>query len=270
MFRREWNRRDLLKPTPNPQYDYVRVRMTPKQFDTAFGSRECPFPVSSTTLTLTPGQADILIGWLNDEAAEETAESRQKEIAGLLDKIKVEEKRAGLIPRTVNVVSPRSSKVRTLISEDSMLKLYRRHNRACPVQDTRVWRNCECPVWVQGRLDGKPIQKSMKTRNWERAVALVNAMERVSSTSGQVFLHSVLHFRRIRRSWVDDRGNSLADVLSDAGKDGWELVSVLHTAFEIMCFLRDQPRWCCPSSSVLPFQQSRTSIVLRISQKPPV
>jgi hypothetical protein len=37
--------------------------------------------------------------------------------------------------------------------------------------------NCACPVWVQGRLHGKMLRKSLGIRNWESAQKIVRDWE---------------------------------------------------------------------------------------------
>jgi integrase len=39
-------------------------------------------------------------------------------------------------------------------------------------------RKCKCPIWANGRVLGKLIRKSLKTRNWETAQRLVRDYER--------------------------------------------------------------------------------------------
>src|SRR6266436_7635021 len=62
-----------------------------------------------------------------------------------------------------------------------MLHLYRRHLESC----TRTKRNanCSCPVWVQGRLHGRMMRKSLGIRNWESAQKIVRDWESRVGTS---------------------------------------------------------------------------------------
>ena len=57
-----------------------------------------------------------------------------------------------------------------------MLNLYRRHVADCPHR-TRRKKNCACPVWVQGTLNGKWVRRSLGIRNWESAQKLVRNWE---------------------------------------------------------------------------------------------
>jgi site-specific recombinase XerD len=45
------------------------------------------------------------------------------------------------------------------------LTLYRRHAGGCPIQDSSDLQNCECPLWVHGRVRGKFIRISLDTRS---------------------------------------------------------------------------------------------------------
>ena len=65
-----------------------------------------------------------------------------------------------------------------------MLTIYRRHRKSCACQGAlgvRVHvegdifvrkrkRNCSCVLWADGILDGKEIRKSLKTRDWQKAL----------------------------------------------------------------------------------------------------
>jgi len=57
-----------------------------------------------------------------------------------------------------------------------MLTIFRRHLAECKFR-TRKHRNCQCPIWVQGVLDGRKIRKSLDLRNWEAAQKLVRDWE---------------------------------------------------------------------------------------------
>jgi integrase/recombinase XerD len=56
-----------------------------------------------------------------------------------------------------------------------MLHLYRRHLEGCGRKKRQS--NCSCPVWVQGRLHGQMMRKSLGIRNWESAQKIVRDWE---------------------------------------------------------------------------------------------
>jgi hypothetical protein len=60
-----------------------------------------------------------------------------------------------------------------------MLTLWRRHLAACPHRDKgRDYEKCNCPIWCDGDIEGGPrIRKSMKLRDWARAVRKRDRME---------------------------------------------------------------------------------------------
>ena len=59
-----------------------------------------------------------------------------------------------------------------------MLNPYRRHVKSCPHRsDGRKYRRCRCPIWVDGTLDGHDVRKSVQTRNWEKAQAMIRDWE---------------------------------------------------------------------------------------------
>ena len=38
-------------------------------------------------------------------------------------------------------------------------------------------RKCKCPIWVNGRVRGEIVRKSLKTRNWETALRIARKWE---------------------------------------------------------------------------------------------
>lgn len=62
-----------------------------------------------------------------------------------------------------------------------MLALYRRHHALCKHRSRR-FRNCKCPIWVQGSLRGEYVRRSLDLRSWEAANDLVRGWE----ASGEV------------------------------------------------------------------------------------
>lgn len=57
-----------------------------------------------------------------------------------------------------------------------MLAIYRRHQPPCR-RTSRRFRNCKCPIWVQGSLGGEYVRRSLDLRAWEAAVDLVRGWE---------------------------------------------------------------------------------------------
>lgn len=52
-----------------------------------------------------------------------------------------------------------------------MLNLFRRHTPKCPHRNKgRDWIKCHCPIWTDGELNGERYRRSLKTRDWARAV----------------------------------------------------------------------------------------------------
>ena len=62
-----------------------------------------------------------------------------------------------------------------------MLAIYRRHQAPCK-HTSRRFRNCKCPIWVQGSLRGEYVRRSLDLRSWEAASELVRGWE----ASGEV------------------------------------------------------------------------------------
>ena len=53
-----------------------------------------------------------------------------------------------------------------------MLTAYRRHQAPCSHRSRR-FKNCKCPIWVQGSLRGEYVRRSLDLRSWEAAANLV-------------------------------------------------------------------------------------------------
>jgi site-specific recombinase XerD len=63
------------------------------------------------------------------------------------------------------------------------LTLWRWHARSCPHRSKgRRWTRCNCGIWVQGSLGGEWIKRSLNTRDWSAAAAIVHGWE----ASGQI------------------------------------------------------------------------------------
>jgi len=64
-----------------------------------------------------------------------------------------------------------------------MLQVYRRHVKSCrfwtgrSTNGNRRNNNCRCPVWVDGFVTGKGINKSLGLRDWTRANVIVRDWE---------------------------------------------------------------------------------------------
>ena len=57
-----------------------------------------------------------------------------------------------------------------------MLQIYRRHRHPCRYTSRR-FRNCKCPIWVQGSLGREYVRRSLDLRAWEAATDLVRGWE---------------------------------------------------------------------------------------------
>jgi integrase len=57
-----------------------------------------------------------------------------------------------------------------------MLTIYRRHQAPCRFTSRR-YRNCNCPIWVQGSLRGEYVRRSLDLRSWTAATDLIRDWE---------------------------------------------------------------------------------------------
>ena len=60
-----------------------------------------------------------------------------------------------------------------------MLTPHRRHQKSCDHRE-KGWNYtlCSCPIWADGRLDGRRFQRSLHTTNWERALLRIAKLDR--------------------------------------------------------------------------------------------
>src|SRR5258707_10855855 len=59
-----------------------------------------------------------------------------------------------------------------------MLSVYRRHRRHCPHRHKgRIHLRCGCPLWVDGRLNGKRFHKALGTSDWQKAQRIARNLE---------------------------------------------------------------------------------------------
>ncbi len=59
-----------------------------------------------------------------------------------------------------------------------MLRLWRRHTPKCPHRGKgRDHTNCRCPIWADGELNGRRYRKTLKTRDWQRAIKKMAGLE---------------------------------------------------------------------------------------------
>ena len=62
------------------------------------------------------------------------------------------------------------------------LRLYRRHLKKCSHRKKgREYTKCSCPIWVDGYLNGEDYRRSLNTWDWQRAIRLVERLERPNS-----------------------------------------------------------------------------------------
>jgi hypothetical protein len=53
----------------------------------------------------------------------------------------------------------------------------RRHAPGCPVKNRHEMNACSCLIEKEWRVNGKRFRKSMKTRNYQKALAIVRREE---------------------------------------------------------------------------------------------
>jgi integrase len=68
-----------------------------------------------------------------------------------------------------------------------MLTVFRRHLKSCKFAGKgRAHRHCQCPISVEGRLDGKVIRRSLDVRSWEAAQKKVREWESAGTVTAEI------------------------------------------------------------------------------------
>ena len=63
---------------------------------------------------------------------------------------------------------------------ERMLTPWRRHTPQCPHRELgRAHVKCKCPIWADGTIDGRRVRRSLKTRDWSRALRKLDQLEGV-------------------------------------------------------------------------------------------
>ena len=93
----------------------------------------------------------------------------------------------------------------------TMLEAYRRHTATCPERAKGIgFTKCSCPIWAYGKLQERFYRRSLRTRNWARAIKRIDALEntaRVHTVSPPLaralkIYQADLHARSLRPSTV--------------------------------------------------------------------
>jgi integrase/recombinase XerD len=56
-----------------------------------------------------------------------------------------------------------------------MLTVYRRHSKGCG--EGRYSKKCNCPLWVDGTVEGRNLRRALKARSWARAQEIAREIE---------------------------------------------------------------------------------------------
>ena len=126
-----------------------------------------------------------------------------------------------------------------------MLQIYRRHRRPCRYTSRR-FRNCKCPIWVQGSLGRAYVRRSLDLRSWEAATDLVRGWE-AAGKIGEQRVHVPTIAEAVEKFLADAKARNLTESTLKKYRrllEG-ELLSFCHahgaTAFSRLTveFLRD-------------------------------
>jgi len=101
-----------------------------------------------------------------------------------------------------------------------MLTAYRRHLKNCRRRDEgRSYRNCRCPIWVDGILGGAEIRESLKVRDWQRAQEIIREWEIENRRTSQLTRKST------QEAWKEFLADIEARKLNDSTARKYKLLN---------------------------------------------
>ena len=96
-------------------------------------------------------------------------------------------------------------------SRDS-LDLYRRHAPDCKYADKgQNYTKCSCPIWCYGKLVGRPVRQTLRTRDWTLALRKVSEMLAEGSLDAGGVAEVVTVRRAVGEYIKDCQARDLAD-----------------------------------------------------------
>ena len=114
-----------------------------------------------------------------------------------------------------------------------MLTAYRRHLKDCRRRDEgRSYRNCRCPIWVDGILGGAEIRESLKVRDWQRAQEIIREWEIENRRTSQLTRKST------QEAWKEFLADIEARKLNDSTARKYKLLNRQMEEFAQRCGLR--------------------------------
>jgi hypothetical protein len=64
--------------------------------------------------------------------------------------------------------------------------IYRRHKKTCKFKADRISMKCRCALWGKGTVEGRPFERSLKTRSFERAGQIIQDIENGGITKEKI------------------------------------------------------------------------------------
>jgi site-specific recombinase XerD len=114
--------------------------------------------------------------------------------------------------------------------QGGMLKLWRRHRPKCPHRNKgRDYTNCRCPIFADGELNGERYRKTLKTRDWQRAIRKIAQLESPEAPRWKPVKDAVeafeKHYSYLESSTKRKYKNILGHFLEYADKAGIEAMA---------------------------------------------
>jgi site-specific recombinase XerD len=100
-----------------------------------------------------------------------------------------------------------------------MLSLYRRHLAKCPHQSKgQNFTKCSCPIWCDGELNGKRFRRSLKSRDWQRALKKLIALEDPKAPIVKPINEAIVAFKESTTSLEPSTQRKYSNALRQFGK----------------------------------------------------
>jgi integrase len=101
-----------------------------------------------------------------------------------------------------------------------VLNLYRRHLSDCKPGQKRgaAYTGCNCPIWCDGKLNGERVRKSLETRDWQRAIRKLAAMEDPNAPLVKPIAEATTAFENHIQTLAESSRRKYKNVLAKLGK----------------------------------------------------
>lgn len=113
-----------------------------------------------------------------------------------------------------------------------MLGLYRRHLAKCPHRERgQNYTKCSCPIWCDGELHAQRYRRSLSTRDWQRAIRKLAALEDPKAPRVKPITEAITAFENHIQPLEDSTQRKYKNVMTHLR--GYCAASGLHDVIEL-------------------------------------